>query len=86
MLPGGKQKKGDVKMKYNDVVRKMKRSAALGMTAIMAFSGMGVPTEARAAEQDLYPNEIRFPISILDFREDNLLFEYALGTNGNLTL
>lgn len=52
-----------------------KRIAALSFAAAML--AVGLPQNSVVRADDDYPDEILFPISVLDFRADNLLFEWS---------
>lgn len=57
----------------------MKRISATLLAATMVVTALPNQPKVQAEE---FPEEILFPISILDFRADNLFFEYAPSWNG----
>ena len=58
----------------------IKRVSATLLAATMIVSGLPNQPKVNAEE---FPEEILFPVSILDFRADNLFFEYAPSWSGN---
>ena len=72
-------------MKATNLLKRFKKVTAFSLATVIAMTSTPFHVSVKAAQEDDYPNEIRFPMTILDFRQDNLLFEYA-ASNYDLTL
>lgn len=54
----------------------MKRIVSASLAVLVAVTAIPFPSAVQAASDD-FPEEIYFPIEVLDFRRDDLLFEWA---------
>lgn len=60
--------------------RFMKRIVSTSLAVLVAVTAIPFPSAVQATSDD-FPDEVYFPIQVLDFRKDELLFEYPSDLN-----